>query len=70
MPRSPEVHVFQTEISGGKQITTGRKPQHGTIVANSRHYHSTFWQWLRAVTMPLTRPRFGGNFNFGNERFF
>jgi len=70
MPRTPEVHVFQAEISSGKQIETRRKPQHGTVIANSGQYRATFWQWRSAVTMTVFGTRFGGNFDLSNESFF
>ena len=70
MPRTPEVHVFQAEISSGKQIVTRRKPQYGTVIANSGHYHAIFWQWRSAVIMTLPHTRSGGNFDLRDNRFF
>lgn len=70
VPRSPEVHVFQAEISGGEQIVFRRELQYGAVVANSGHYSATFWRQRAAVTVTLARRRCGESFDLRNERFF
>jgi len=70
MPTSPEMHIFQAEIRGGKQVVTCWKPQHGTVIANSSHHSAIFWQSRVAVTMPLRGAGSGGNLDLRDELFF
>jgi hypothetical protein len=44
VPIPAEVHTFQAEVGGGKQIVTGAKTNYRAVVANSGHQPAIFWR--------------------------